>query len=265
MNIFFYELNAYRKSTMIWTVSLCVLVAFFLSIYPSFSQDAAEFKKLLEGYPEVVRKALGVRMDSIFTLMGFYSYIFIYISLCGAIQAMNFGTSIVSKEIREKTADFLLTKPVTRTTIITAKLGAAFFSLLFTNLVYLVVSYLVTKQVTNEAFSSKTFLLISLTLFFIQLMFLSLGFMIAVLYRKLKSVLTISLGTVFTFFIIAMISSATGDDAKRFLSPFKYFEHRYIIEHGSYETSFLLTSAGFILVAILGSYYIYKNKDVHTV
>ena len=71
-------------------------------------------KKYLKDYPEPVRKALGLSVDSISSILGFYSYIFLYITLCGAIQAMNLGTSIISKEVSEKTADFLLTKPVTR-------------------------------------------------------------------------------------------------------------------------------------------------------
>jgi ABC-2 type transport system permease protein len=265
MNIFLYELKAYRKSTIIWTISLCVLVAFFLSMYPAFAKDAAEFKKLLEGYPVAVRKALGVELSTIFTVLGFYSYIFLYITLCGAIQAMNLGTSIVSKEVREKTADFLLTKPVTRTKIITSKLAAVLVSLLITNIVYVMVSYSVAMLVANEDFNGSTFILISLTLLFIQLIFLSMGFIISTMAKKVKSVLTVSLGTVFSFFIISMISSATGDDAKRFLTPFKYFDHHYIMKHGGYEIGYLLVGGLIVLAAILGSYFIYKKKDIHTV
>ena len=115
MNMFLHELKAYRKSTIIWTCSLIALVVLFLSMFPTFSKEADAFKEIMEGFPEPVRKALGLSVDSMSSILGFYSYIFLYITLCGAIQAMNLGTSIVSKEVREKTADFLLTKPVTRT------------------------------------------------------------------------------------------------------------------------------------------------------
>ena len=39
---------------------------------------------------------------------------------------MNLGIGIISKEVRDKTADFLLTKPVSRVTILVAKMMAAF-------------------------------------------------------------------------------------------------------------------------------------------
>ena len=133
MNMFLHELKAYRKSAIIWTTALVALVVLFLSMFPSFSREAEEFKKLLEGYPEALRRALGLAVENIGSILGFYSYVFLYISLVGAIQAMNLGMSIVSKEVRDKTADFLLTKPVTRTKIMTSKLLAAVASLVITN------------------------------------------------------------------------------------------------------------------------------------
>lgn len=115
MNIFFHELKAYRKSTIIWACSLSAVAVLLLSMYPDFLTNEAEMKKLLEGYPEAVRKAIGVSIESFFTILGFYSYVFLYVMLSGSIQAMNFAVSIISKEVRQKTADFLLTKPVSRT------------------------------------------------------------------------------------------------------------------------------------------------------
>lgn len=265
MNIFLHELRAYRKSTIIWTVSLVAMVILFLSIFPSFSKDADEFQKLLEGYPEAVRKAIDLELDTVFTILGFYSYSFLYITLCGAIQAMNLGTSIVSKEVREKTADFLLTKPVTRPKIMTSKLLAALTSLIITNMVFIFASNVMASQVATEDYSSKGLFLISFSLFLIQLIFLALGLIISVVARKIKSVITVSLSTVFTFFIISMLSSASGDGAKRYLSPFEYFDTAYIIEHSRYETTFLAVGMAIILISIIASYVVYTKKDIHAV
>jgi ABC-2 type transport system permease protein len=265
MNIFLHELRAYSKSTMIWTISLIIMVVLFLSIFPTFAKDAEEYQKLLEGYPEAVRKAIGLELNTVFTILGFYSYSFLYITLCGAIQAMNLGTSIVSKETREKTADFLLTKPVTRSNILTSKLLAALTSLMITNIVFIIASNVMASQVSTEAYSSKGLFLISFSLFLIQLIFLALGLIISVIVRKIRSVLTVSLSTVFTFFIISMLSSASGDGAKRYLSPFEYFDTAYIIKHLRYETSFFAVGMGIIVVAVMASYYVYTKKDIHAV
>ncbi|WP_066310377.1 ABC transporter permease subunit [Bacillus sp. FJAT-29814] len=265
MNIFLHELKAYRKSTIIWTVSLIAVFALFMSMFPSFAKDADEFKKLLEGYPLALRKALGVNLDTLFTVLGFYSYALTFIVLCGAIQAMNLGTAIISKEVREKTADFLLTKPVTRTQVITGKLAAAFTSLVITNIIYLAAAVIIATRVTTDDFSIKEFILLSLTMFFVQLMFLAVGIIVSVIVPKIKSVLTVSLGTVIAFYFIGALAATTDDDVKRYLSPFKYFDNDYILKHASYEAPFLIAGAVIIILAVAASYILYTKKDIHAV
>ncbi|MDZ5471099.1 ABC transporter permease subunit (plasmid) [Bacillus sp. 31A1R] len=265
MNMYLHELKAYRKSTFIWTSSILVLVVLLFSMFPSFAREADEVKKLLEGFPEALRKAVGLEVESITSLLGFYSYVFFYITLCGAIQAMNLGTSIVSKEVREKTADFLLTKPVTRTQIITSKLLAAFTSLVITNIAFLIVAITMASYDKTESFSLSQFILISITLFFIQIMFMSLGVFLSVVLRKVKAVLPISLGTVFAFFFIGMFGATTGDEKVRYMTPFKYFEPSYIIKNSTYEWSYIFIGLGFVLLAIGLSYYIYGKKDIQAV
>ncbi|SDM99486.1 ABC transporter permease subunit [Bacillus sp. OK048] len=263
MNILLHELRAYRKSTLIWTISLVGIAALFMSFFPSFTKDTEEFTKLLEGYPPALREAFGINLDNFFSILGFYCYGLSFVTLCGAIQAMNLGTSIVSKEVREKTADFLLTRPVTRSNVLTNKLLAALISIILTNIVYIVAATLLAFQVATEDFSVKIFILLSLTVFLVQLIFLAMGIIISVIVPKIKSVLTVSLATVFAFYFLGMFSS--NDEAKRYLSPFKYFDTAYIMEHSSYEVSFLITGAIIIILAIIASYYIYGKKDIHSV
>ncbi len=265
MNIYMHELRAYRNSTIIWSISLAAIVVLFMSMFPTFSRDIEDFTKLMEGFPEAVRQALGLEIESLGTILGFYSYAFLYLTLCGAIQAMNVGTSIVSKEVREKTADFLLTKPVTRASIMTAKIGAAVTSLLITNVVFITTASLMASMVKTEPYSVEKFLLISITLLLIQLIFLAIGIIISVVVPRIKSVLTVSLGTVFAFFIIGMLASTSGDRAKRYASPFQYYDRAYIIEHSRYEASFILVGLGIIVVAITASYVIYTRRDIHGV
>jgi ABC-2 type transport system permease protein len=261
MNIFFHELRAYRKSTLIWTFAILLTMIIFMSMYPAFTKDLQITKKLLEGFPEPIRKAIGISMDSFFTLLGFYSFVFSYIVLCGSIQAMNFGLSIVSKESTFHTADFLLTKPIKRAHILTAKLGAIVSSLLFTNLMYCIFAWVTLFFLKTEPFQLTTFLLISITLFFVQMIFMSLGLLISVLITVIKSVITISLASVFGFFILDLFNSVVRDQKLRYIIPYKYFDSMYIISHGRYETPYLLIAFGWIFFSILVSYKIYSNKD----
>lgn len=264
MNIFLHELRAYQKSIFIWAGSMAAIAVMYILIFSGMSTDIETFKNLLQSLPEVVKKLLSIYVESISTLEGFYSFVFVYIVLCGAIQAMNLGVSIVSKEVRDKTADFLLTKPVSRKEILTYKLLAAFASLAITNIIYLLITIPMTLTVKSE-FSMKIFLMISATLFFVQLMFMALGVIVSVVAGKIKSVISISLSTVFGFFIVSMLGSVIGDKAVRYISPFKYFDLTYIVKNAAYEPTFIIIGIIFVVVAIATSYVVYVKKDIHAV
>jgi len=265
LNIFLHELKLIRKSTLIWTFSLAALAVLFLSLYPAFSHDVANVKKLLEGVPEDVRKAIGLSLADFFTVHGFYSYIFAYIMLAGSIQAMNTGLSILSKEVVGKTADFLFTKPVSRAEVLTAKLLAALTSFLFTNAFYIITAVFTALAVSKEPFSMRIFIMISATLFFIQLIFFSLGILISVAFPKIRFAIAVSLAIVFGFFIINMFESVFGDQTLRYITPYKYFESAYIIKNGLYETRFVILTILVIIAAITASYILYLKQDINTV
>lgn len=266
MNMFLHELKAYRKSMIIWSISLVLVSLLMMSMFPSIAKDADSFNKILNSYPASIKEALGISINSVASLLGFYSsFALLYVVLCGAIQAMNLGTGIISKEVRDKTADFLLTKPVKRRSIITAKLLSAVVSLIITNIIYIIFASFIAETVKNANFDYKTFLLLSFTLILVQFMFFSLGVLVSVVIPKIRAVLPISISTVFGFFFVSMLSSIIGDKVIRYISPFKYYDAAYIIKNSAYDSKYILIELIFIIVSIIASYIIYCKKDIHAV
>jgi ABC-2 type transport system permease protein len=266
MNMFLYELKSLRKSAITWTISMLALAALYLSLFPSIVAEAEEFKQLLGSYPEAIRAILGINLDYITSLLGFYSFIFTFIILCGAVQAMNIGVSILSKEGRERTADFLLVKPVSRTSIVSAKLLAALTAIALTNAVYNVATLLLANIIKLEDFSNKLFVMINLTMFFVQIIFIAIGMFVSMFFNRIKNVLPLSLGLVFGFYFIgAFLVTDNTDKLERMLSPFKYFDVFYILDNGSYESFYMIVGVVVVAISIAGSYLIYKRKDIHAV
>jgi len=264
MNIFSYELKAYRRSSIIWACAMTLLAVLYIFLFKELGPDIESFMTFLNNMPDAIKKSFNILIDSIATLEGFYSFVFSFVLLCGAIQAMNLGTGIVSKEVRDKTADFLMTKPVSRSTIMTSKLLAAITALAVTNIIYLGLTIAAAAAIV-ATFNLKIFFLISLTMFFVQLMFMALGILISVIAGKIKSVISVSLSTVFGFYIFGSLGSFLGEENVRYFSPFRYFDMAYIIRHGAYETSFAVTGIILIMAAIAASYLIYLKKDIHAV
>lgn len=262
MNIFWHELRSNQRSTFIWAISLSVLAILFLSLFPSFTKDIDASKKILEHLPLALREALGISLKNFFTIFGFFGYLFNFVVLAGAIQAMNLGVGAISKEDSGKTADFLLTKPVGRAKIITAKLLAALTSLILTNIVFITSAFIAANVASTDRFSATIFLLITATLFLVQLVFLALGALFSVVIPKIRSVITVTLPTIFTFFIIGSLGAIIGNESVRYITPFKFYDTTYIINNGRYEVPYVVIEAIFVIVAISVTYIVYSRRDI---
>ena len=262
MNVFWRELRAYRNSTVVWTVALSILVIFFLTMFSAFSQDVEVSKKILQNFPPAIKKVLALSSTNFFTIYGFFGYLFTFVGLVGAVQAANLGVGVLSKEDSGKTADFLMSKPISRTKIFFSKLFAVLAMILITNAVFSTVALITANSVTTEAFDAKTFLLISGMLLLIQLFFVALGILLSRLIPKIKSSITVALPAAFVFFFIGVIGAILGDEWLYYFTPFKYYSTDYIIAHGAYETKFLILEAILVVIALVVSYLVFLKKDV---
>ena len=262
MNVFLREMQTYRKSTLVWALSLSGLVVMFMAMLPAFTRDVAASKDLIGQLPEALRAAFNIQLETFFTVYGFYAYLLNFAVVAGAIQAMNLGTGVISKEVSGKTADFLLSKPITRPKVITSKLSAAFLMIVITGVVFAGVSYGAASIASTEPVAADTFLLMALTFFLMQLFFLVLGALFAVLIPKIKSVVTVTLPTVFILFIIGTLGEVLGNETVRYASPFRFFDTAYIIQNKSIEGGYLALELALVAVAVVAVYAIYLKKDI---
>lgn len=263
MNVFLREVIAGRKSTLSWVVSMAGMVAMFMmGMYPAFTADIPAAKELLQGLPEAVRAAFSISIENFFTVFGFYAYFLSFATVAAAIQAMNAGAGVIAKEFSGKTADFLLSKPVTRAHVISAKLAAALVSVVATAVAFGVAGYLAALVATEEPFSAGTFFLLSLTLLLVQLFFMTLGALFAVLIPKIKTVIAVSLPTVFTFYIIGTLGEILGNEEVRWLTPFKFFDPVYIVNNTALERRFLLFEIVLIVLFVAATYVIFAKKNI---
>ena len=261
MNVYLRELRAYRKSTITWVVSLSAIVLMFMAMYPAFSADVESVTEVLANFPEAFRAALNLEFGTFFSVLGFYGYLVGFAILAGAIQAMNLGTGVISKEDTGKTADFLLSKPVPRVTVMTAKVAAVLTSILITNAAFVTASVIAVASMGDE-FEMGTMLLLAATMFLVQLAFLALGLLFSVTLPKVKSVVAVSLPTVFGFYILGAIGEVLEVEESAFLTPFRWYDPTAIIKSGSLEMKYVWVEIAFVALAVSASYLIFLKKDI---
>lgn len=263
MNVFLRELAAYRKSTLIWMAVMGTMAFVFMAgMWPGFASDITAAKDLLSNLPRAVTAAFSISLENFFTVFGFYAYLLTFATVAVSIQAMNVGAGVISKEYSGKTADFLLSKPVKRWQVLSAKLAAALVSVVMVGATFGIVGYIGALIGTKEPFSAETFLLLSLTVLLVQLFFLVLGALFAVTLPKIKSVVSVSLPSVFAFFIIGTLGEIVGNEEVRYITPFKFFDSLYIMNHKALEARFLVLEAVVVTVFLVAVYLIFQKKNV---
>jgi ABC-2 type transport system permease protein len=265
-NIYKHEFNARLKSVIIWSLSIALIILFFLSIFPAFSEQAELLKEMWAKFPPELLAAFGMGNIDMADLLSFFGFLFIFVQLCLAIQASNYGFGLVSVEESELTADFLLSKPVSRGQVLTSKLLAALTALAITDLVIWLSSFLCLQLFSaGHVYDPGILLLILLGILIFQLIFLGLGLVISLLLKRIRSVTPYGLGLAFGAYIINGFSGIFGDVKLELLTPFKHLDSAYIVQHATYNTPLVLADLVIILVAIVASYWLYIRRDIPAV
>ena len=265
-NIYRHEFRARLKSAGVWSLAVAALVGIYFAMFPVFADQAALMNEMLAKFPPELLAAFGMDNLNLATVLGFYSFVFLFVQLCLAIQAGNYGFGLVSVEESELTADFLLSKPVSRRQVLTSKLLAALTSLTLTNAAVWASSFAAIALFRGgRDFAAGTLLLLLLSIVVFQLFFLSVGLVVSLLVKRVRSVTPYGLGLGFGAYVLNGFSGVFGDVALELLTPFKHLEAAYIVAHAAYNVPLVLLNAAVTGVSLAASYWLYLRRDVPAV
>jgi ABC-2 type transport system permease protein len=266
MNIFRLEFNMRLRSVLTWSAAVAVIILVYVSLFSSFAANADQVNQLMANYPKGLLDAFGLNGTDLSTVMGFFGVVFLFVQICLAIQASNYGFSLVSVEEREWTADFLLSKPVKRTSILTGKLLAALAGLTITNAVVWASSFaFINLFKGGRTYDTAALLLLLASIIVFQMFFLGVGLVISLLVKRVRSVTPYSMGLAFGMYVLSVFSGLLGTSVLEKLTPFKHFDPAYITQHASYDVPLVLVSVAVIVISIAGSYTLYARRDIPAV
>lgn len=263
MNIFFRELRANLKSLLIWSVVVVLFSVVGFSKFSAFYGNP-ELLRMLDAYPPALISALSMNAFNLTTVTGFFGIMIVYVSLILSIAAAMWGTDIISKEERDRTVEFSLTLPVTRSQVVTAKTAAA--------AVYCVVLLLVTWGMTvvsakNYAPESEFYSFVALAMlsfFILQMIFLALGIFLGCALKKYKRAGSIAMSILLgTYFISILVGLNKDLEFLKYVTPFKYFEGAKILNESQLEITFVLLSIVIVVAALTGAYVTYARRDLY--
>jgi ABC-2 type transport system permease protein len=238
-----------------------------MSVYSTFMANQSKIAGMLTIIPKGALQFKGIsNFNDLLSVLGFYSANnVIYMMVLGSIFAIVLASNILLKEEYDKTAEYLLTRPLTRSEIFMSKLAVLSLNVFILNLVTSLAGFICMEIVKTGPFSIRAFLILSLYTMLLNMLFGAIGLFLSTLVKRAKPITTLSIGLVLILYFIYTVSKITESVSTiGYLSPFRYANVDAI--NPAYKLD-LWNLTYFICISLflLGlSYRIYLRKDIYT-
>ena len=260
MRLLKHELKQNRISLLVWTGAISFLLAVCIFLYPEMKGEMESISDVFADMGSFTA-AFGMDQVNFGSLLGYYSIeCGNTFGLGGAFFAALCGASILAKEEKDCTAEFLLTHPISRVKVITQKLLAVFSQILILNIV-VCVAVIISMTAIGETIPWKEVWLLHIANFVLQIELASICFGISAFLKR--GSLGVGLGVAISMYCLNLISNITESASfLKYITPFGYAEGADIVTN--VELDIKLISIG-ILLAIAGigvAYWKYTKKDI---
>jgi len=263
MNIFVRELKANLKSLLIWGVIVILFVTIGISKFSAYYGNP-EMLAILDAMPAALVSAFNFRAFNLTTISGFYGVMFTYFALLLSIAAAMWGSDIISKEERDKTVEFSLTLPVTRSRLVTAKTLAALVNCIGLLLITWGASLVSAAQYEPDSGFFRFLALCMLAVFIMQLIFLAVGIFLGCAMKRYKRASSVAVSLLLGTYFLSVISSLNKNlEFLKYFSPFKYFDAGVLLRESRIDLAFAGLSLAIILVSMVGAYLTYARRDLY--
>lgn len=264
MNIFLREMSAYRKSLIIWCIGVIFLIGSGMAKFEGMASSGQSMNDIMTAMPKSLQAIMGIGTLDVSKVSGYFGVLYIYLLLMATIHAAMLGATIIAKEERDKTVEFLFVKPVSRSKIISYKLLVASVNIVVFNIVaagasiYLVGQYNEGESVTGDIINAMLGMLL------LQVLFLLIGSAIAAVSKKPKLAVSLSTGILLVTYIVSIAIELNEKLAfMKYFTPFKYFEAKVVMNGEGLDTFFVLLSLSMIVVLLMITFVFYRKRDLN--
>jgi ABC-2 type transport system permease protein len=192
-------------------VVITLLISITLSFYPIFVGNQSKIIGIMNVIPKTALQFKGIsNFNDLLSVLGFYAANnVIYMMVLGSIFAIVLSSNILLKEEYDKTAEYLLTRPLKRSEIFFSKLAVISLYVFLLNVVTCLAGFISMELVKKESFNIKAFLILSLYTLLLNILFGAIGLFLSTLVKRAKPMTTFCIGLVLVFYFIYTISKIT--------------------------------------------------------
>jgi ABC-2 type transport system permease protein len=267
-NLYLKELKRSRLSLLSWSLSISLLLFLGMAVYPVLMQDDV-LKQLTAFFESPFMKniaaAFGASLDVLTNVLGFYAARnAVFILLLGSFFSVLLAGRILAQEERDKTAEFLLTRPVTRIEIVGSKVAAFLTCLLGLDAFLLIVGYVSLESFKGDSeYRLSAYLVHSLYAFLLMLTFGALSLFLSLLIKRGRPATGLSIGMVVGGYFFDVISKVTPSaDKIGYISPFKFMDASVLSPDYGLSWWRVLYFLGVSLLFVVSTFLVFRKKDI---
>lgn len=260
MTIIKHELKQGWKSFAIWTAAIGFFIVICVFMYPEMKGEMDDVSDMFSSMG-TFSAAFGMDRLNFGTLIGFYAVeCGNILGIGGAFFAALLGIGALAKEEKERTAEFLLTHPVSRVWVITEKLAAVMLQIIIMNAIVFGMTFASIAMI-GEEIPWKEVCLLHLAYFLLQVELAGICFGISAFLRR--SGLGIGLGIAAIMYFLNIVANISESaEFLKYITPFGYTEGADIIADSCLDWKIVLVGMCFCVVGIVAAYWKYSKKDI---
>ena len=260
MTLVKHELKQGKMSLIVWASSIIFLMVICVLLFPEMKGEMDTVGDMFASMGSFTQ-AFGMDRISFGSLLGFYAVeCGNILGLGGAFFAAFCAVTMLAKEEKDHTAEFLLTHPVSRVRVITEKLVAVMLQITLLNLTVLAAS-LISIACIGEEIHWKELLLLHLAYYILQVELAGICFGVSAFLRR--GSIGIGLGIATMMYFLNLISNITEEaEFLKYFTPFAYAEGTDIVTDVTLDGGLVALGLACGVLGIVAAYWKYCKKDI---
>ena len=261
MTLVKHELWRERWTLAIWTVSIAALMVICIFLYPEMKDEMDSVTELFASMGAFTA-AFGMDRLNFGTFIGFYAVeCGNILGLGGAFFACLIAIGVLVKEEKDRTAEFLLTHPISRTRVVTEKLISILLQITVLNVVVLGLAVSSVLAI-GEEIPLRELGLLHLAYYLLQIELTGICFGLSAFLRR--GGLGMGIGLVAVMYFLNLVANISdGADFLKYITPFGYAEGADIVANVSLDTVRVTLGMLFAALGVITAYQIYGKKDIY--
>lgn len=262
MTVFTHEMRQSLRMVAIWSIVVAGMVMLCMIIFPEMEKQAADMEEMFATMGGFTA-AFGMDKVSIADALGFYGIEGgAILGLGGALFAALVGVRMLSKEEVDHTAEFLLTHPVGRASVVSGKLAAVIMQIVLFNAVCLAVGVL-SFVLIDEPIEGDAFWLFHLAQLILHLEIACVCFGASAFLKRGSTGFGLGLAA-FLYFLNIVANISEEAEFVRYITPFGYADAANILPEASIEIEPLVCGIAYLVIGAIVAYLVYLRKDIAT-